>query len=611
MRPLSRSASFSAFLWLLVLPAAAQAPFLLQDVNPTSSSTPPSGLLAIVGHSPRDGEVIVMLDDGVHGVEPWRTDGTASGTSLLLDLTPGPQGTTLDPWSQPTSDARRLWFVVDAPGGQELWQTDGTTTGTSLFVTAAALGGFSITPPQVGKPVGDVAFFRVDGTLWRTNGQPSGTYSLAVPAADAVTVRSGVAWLTNGFGDVIASDGTTASLLFQVTAPDASPKLIECTDGQLVLRIPQYTGQTVTSTTLLWLDKPGAQPVTFPNDVHLDSLPGRLLVWTGAQLFAWDGSSAPSLLRQYLFVFGSWFRSVRAGSRCFFGAVDTVYGPEVWSTDGTAAGTIVLDSVPGPTQGTLGLTGYSVGDRALLRGTLAGSNGWLFASDGTLAGTTALGAAPGPLAAIDAIMVPIGHRRVALGVNFAGTGQELWIANGAAGTTTLVADVNPGAASSLPEFGSPNWVYQWDGVVAGSSLVWTADDGVHGFEPWSLPATGVRTLLRRYGERRFTVDDPVLGASLTFRAARLASGDLGVVGLGLPVPMPLPLGGGQFVHLDPTSAVGVAIVTASASGEWSGSLALPSSPALVGFRATTQPFFLAPNALGIEVGDAYWLTLGL
>ena len=119
------------------------------------------------------------------------------------------------------------------------------------------------------------------------------------------------------------------------------------------------------------------------------------------------------------------------------------------------------------------------------------------------------------------------------------------------------------------------------------------------------------SLPRRHGGGRFAVDDPVLGANLAFRASRLASNDLGVVGLGLPVPVAVPLGGGQFVHLDPTTAVGVAIVTASASGEWNGSLMLPSSPALVGFRATTQPFFLAPTALGVEVGDAYWLTLGL
>jgi ELWxxDGT repeat protein len=592
--------------------AAAQAPALLRDVNPNGSSIGVTGQLEILGRSPRDGDVIVMLDDGVHGYEPWRTDGTPAGTSLLLDLTPGPAGTTVMPWGTATSDARRLWFVVDGANGQNLWQTDGTTAGTSLFLSAAAVGGFSVTAPQVHKPLGDVAFFYVDGTLWRTNGLLSGTFSLGVPSADVVAIRDGVALLTNGFGDVIKSDGVTASVLFRVPAPDSYPKLFECRDGQLVLRVPQYSGWSVASTTLLWLDKPGSQPVTFPSDVTVESLDDRLLIWAGAQLLAWDGAGPPTLLRQYFGSFGgSSSRATRIGDRLLFGALDVQSGWEIWATDGTVAGTVVLDSVPGPAPGVLGLTPHTIGDKALLSGALPGTNGFLYASDGTLGGTVPLlTLAPGALVLFESVSVPLGSRRGALSLHLNGIGNELYVTGSTAGSMAIAADVNPGPASSLPEFMSPSYYGPWRGIVAGNVLVWGADDGVLGTEPWSLPLTGIRTLLREYGRRAFEVSDPVLGGSLDFTAARLAGSDLGVVALGFPVAMPLPFAPGQFLHFDPASALGVAIVLPGPTGRWNASLSLAAAPSLIGLDLVAQPLFVAPTATGLEVGHAYWLTLG-
>jgi ELWxxDGT repeat protein len=611
MRPTRTAVLLTAL--VPIAAASAQAPGLLLDVNPIGSSTSPSGQLEILGRSPRDGEIIVMLDDGVHGNEPWRTDGTTAGTSLLVDLTPGPDGTTLTQWVPATSDARRLWFVVDGASGQELWQTDGTAAGTSLFVTASALGGWQIMPPQVDKPLGDVVFFSVDGLLWRTNGQMNGTFSLGVRAGDVVTVRGGVALLTNVVGDVIASDGTTASIVLSHPTPAAYQPLFECPDGQLVLRLRQYSGIfTITSTTLFWLDKPGAQPVTFPADVHFESLPDRLVLWTGNQMLSWDGIGAPTTVRYFFNSFAGNWRATRARNRLFFGALDPNVGPEIWSTDGNPGGTYPLDSVPGPAQGVLFLTGHVIDDKVLLRGTLPGTNGLLYSSDGSMPGTSELLAVPaGSLQSFSSYpLVALGSRRVAFALQLAGLGNELWVTGAAAGSAAIVGDINPGQASSLPEFLTPTFVGPWQGDVAGNVLVWAADNGSIGFEPWGLPVTGVRTLLRKYGNRAFDVRDPVMGGSLDFRAARLASSDLGVVGLGLPVAMPVPFGPGQFVHLDVTTAIGAAIVLPGAAGEWNASLPVPSAPALVGLDLVTQPFFLAPTPTGLEVGHAYWLTLG-
>jgi len=103
---------------------AAQAPQLVLDVHATPAVG--SGSIMVLP-SPIPGEALLRVDDGVHGYELWRTNGTAAGTTLLLDMTPGAGGSSV--WyGMPTADATML--MVDRGSGLELWTTDGTTAGT-------------------------------------------------------------------------------------------------------------------------------------------------------------------------------------------------------------------------------------------------------------------------------------------------------------------------------------------------------------------------------------------------------------------------------------------------------------------------------------------------
>src|SRR5262245_36336939 len=62
-------------------------PQMVLDINPNSQSSNPSGLV-VIGST-----AYFTANDGVHGVELWKSDGTAAGTTLVKEIYPGSYGT--------------------------------------------------------------------------------------------------------------------------------------------------------------------------------------------------------------------------------------------------------------------------------------------------------------------------------------------------------------------------------------------------------------------------------------------------------------------------------------------------------------------------------------
>jgi ELWxxDGT repeat protein len=74
------------------------------------------------------GILYFTADDGRHGPELWRSDGTSAGTALVKDIRPGLGG--LGP-TYPMLIGDVLYFSVQTPTCRgELWRTDGTRRGT-------------------------------------------------------------------------------------------------------------------------------------------------------------------------------------------------------------------------------------------------------------------------------------------------------------------------------------------------------------------------------------------------------------------------------------------------------------------------------------------------
>src|SRR5262249_56380828 len=98
-------------------------PQMVLDIN-TALSSNPSQIVAV------GSTTYFTADDGVNGVELWKSDGTAAGTVLVKDINPG--SASSNPSSLTNVNGTLFFTASDGSTGVELWKSDGTAAGTVL-----------------------------------------------------------------------------------------------------------------------------------------------------------------------------------------------------------------------------------------------------------------------------------------------------------------------------------------------------------------------------------------------------------------------------------------------------------------------------------------------
>jgi len=158
---------------------------LVKDINPGPSSS----ITTFYDEKfyELNGQVIFKADDGSHGNELWKSDGTSAGTVLLKDLTPGSTGTNIGMLGL-NSTNNKLIFYSDTITAKDqvqvdfhLWSSDGTTEGTTMIYTwsdedplSTNFYGFDIT--YKGKFIFYISRYgSYDTDLWSTDGNAGGT----------------------------------------------------------------------------------------------------------------------------------------------------------------------------------------------------------------------------------------------------------------------------------------------------------------------------------------------------------------------------------------------------------------------------------------------------
>ena len=82
------------------------------DIHPTGDGDP--DWLTVV-----DGTLYFAASDGTHGTELWMSDGTAAGTTMVMDINPGPAGSS--PRNLTVAGDILYFAANDGTHGTELW----------------------------------------------------------------------------------------------------------------------------------------------------------------------------------------------------------------------------------------------------------------------------------------------------------------------------------------------------------------------------------------------------------------------------------------------------------------------------------------------------------
>ena len=379
-----------------------------------------------------NGILFFSADDSVHNRELWKSDGTEAGTVMVKDIHPDNDVGSTWRGSHPTklTNVNGTLFFSAGQTSQgyepirELWKSDGTEAGT---VMVKDLNGANPGDPDWLTNVDGTLFFtandidEVEFELWKSDGTEAGTVMVKnIYEGGSPGDSSNPMYLT-AVGDLLfftAEDGVHGRELWKSDGTEAGTVMVE--------DIWAFT----LGSNPAWLTHHGLI-VVFSAD---DGLSGRELWGSALGVGAY-------LIKDIRTVFGypelssnpEFLTSI--GGTLFFAATAADGTRELWKSDGTAAGTVMVKNInPLADSSPQGLTNVN--------GTL-----YFSADDGE-------------------------------------NGRELWKSDGTAAGTVMVKDINPFGDSLPDSFTNVN-----------GALYFSADDGENGRELWTSDGTSSGTMM--------------------------------------------------------------------------------------------------------------------
>jgi len=436
-------------------------PSIFKDINP-----------GIEGSNPRDfyliGSVLYFsANDGETGYELWKSDGTFEGTVLFMNMN---ENRNSFPDNIISAGEDYFYFSTSyssadrKESGTRLWRSDGTESGTEKVMDwdnklETYVNNFNM--------VGDNLYFFGDSInerdfeLWKSDGTETGTISLMNVYPDSCFSDDypllGIQnWLIVPFRSTLYFTSMNNDCTWELLKTDGTvegiEKILDFKEAPKALFVSSDTLFFDTEDDLWKSDgtKSGTEIVKDIILVSKSSQSEGFVSINGELVFSVDNLiHGDELWKSYGTDFGNYFdRGIYLEDRdkvifshsfpsdfvafkdaVYFIADDRIFGNELWKSDGTEAGTILVKDI------------------------YPGNKGSMFYYDSIIAGEKLY------FVADDGI-----H------------GRELWESDGTEAGTKMVMDIFPGEEGS-----SPSYL-----IILGDTLFFDADDPTHGDELWFL-----------------------------------------------------------------------------------------------------------------------------
>ncbi|MBT5736252.1 MAG: hypothetical protein HOI28_05365, partial [Euryarchaeota archaeon] len=353
--------------------ATAANTFLVKDIDPPGGSTADqvSGLVKLGDY------VYFSADDGTHGRELWRSDGTTLGTTLVKDIRPG--GSDSWPLYLTVMGSEIYFRAHDGSIGTELWKSDGTEAGTVLVKNINPSGNGVITPNF--HVSGNTLYFQGSfgssqgEELWKSDGTELGTVLVK-------DINPGI------YGSSPSQFSTIGSKTYFVANDATHGRELWETDG------------TGIGTTIVKDINPGSTS-GIPNPSYITAIGSNLYFRanagsTGSELWISDGTSAGTNLVSDIDPgsnSGAPQYFTQLGSNVLFSATDTSKGRELWITDGTGGGTERVKNIYSGSTGSSPNSLLAIGSMVYFEAT-DGSGTHLWKTGGTQATTNKISSVP-------------------------------------------------------------------------------------------------------------------------------------------------------------------------------------------------------------------------